>query len=86
MIMQNFRVHGVRVEVRCIFDWRAGQTRKPCQHENGRPGYKIYGTRRGEAGCETLRGGARGASKFHAPHISGIYGVKMKQNTSDAEE
>ena len=47
MIIRKFRVHGVRVGARWKFDGRAGQTRKPCQHGNGRVGLQSL---RDEAG------------------------------------
>ena len=52
---------------------RASRVTKP----TGRGGIGVHfqksSTRRGEAGCETLRGGTRGASKFLAPHISDLH-------------
>ena len=36
MIIQKVRVHRVRVGARGRFDGQVQQTRKPCQHENGR--------------------------------------------------
>jgi len=51
---------------------RAGRGTKWMGRGRGGVCFEKVFTGRGEAGWRVLRGGPRGASKFHAPHISGM--------------
>ena len=68
---------------------RAGRVTQPAGRGEVGAHFKKSFTGRGEAGYKTLRGGPRGASKFHAPHISASdaktvhYAAESRKKSSD---
>ena len=73
MIIKKFRVHGVRVGARWKFDGRAGQTRKPCQHGNGR------------VGLQSLRDEARRVAKPYGMGPAGHQNVMPRTSLGEIE-